>query len=87
MLNCDLKVQGQGWRTFPCPSSARSDAPAMTAECSPHKSRVVMLGNVERNNRCSRRNDAQRGAQEEPFHEIWESKEEGEGTGELKTPW
>lgn len=46
-----------------------------------------MLGNVERDNRCSTGDDAHRGAEDEPFPEIWEPKKEVEGTGELKALW
>lgn len=44
-----------------------------------------MLNHIERNNRCSRKDDAQKGAEEEPLPEIWGTKEV-EGTGELKAP-
>lgn len=35
----------------------------------------------------SKRNDAPKGAEEEPLPDIWKPKEEVEGPGELKTSW
>ena len=88
VLECDHEIQGQGWRTFSCPFGPHSDVSAVTVECkSSRKSRVVIVGSVERNNRYSRRDDALRGAEEEPLPDIWKPNEEVEGTGELQTSW
>ena len=88
VLECDREIQGRGWRTFSCPSGPHSNVSAVTAECkSSRKSRVVIVGSVERNNRYSRRDDALREAEEEPLPDIWKPNEEVEGTGELQTSW
>ena len=51
---------------------------AVTAGCkSSCKSRLVIVGSVERNNRYSRRDDALRGAEEEPLPDIWKPKWRG----------
>lgn len=77
MWEWDHDVQGRGWRTFSAPLGPHSDIFAVTAECKrSHKSRVVIVGSVERNNRYSRRDDALRGAEEEPLSDVWKPDEE-----------
>lgn len=71
-----------GMEDISFPLCLHSDVPAVIAEYS-----STSQGDVKRNNRYSRRDDAHIGAEDEPPPEIWEPKEKVEGTGDLMAPW